>query len=428
MIDPIPFSTRLKDATHSAHERLQRTAYSAALLSGTAPAQCVISHLRALWVVHDTLERVLDSPGAGNDFSGAFRLKEIHRAAEIGRDLDRFVPKVQRDIPSATRAALDLAQRIRQRSVTCPLSLAGCVYVLEGSRHGALQLEARVVSALGAHPTESLAYFTGLREGTQAHWLRVKGLIDEHIASGRDQQDAIDAALETFAGFETLFSALLPFDPDDLRFTAISINPSAGDHPIPQDERELAAALDAGHRCFGIHPYLRERFGERGLRFTLSDSAWLATLAAQDGNNVARQVRWLAGVLAHRGMPSYLLQLHLEILHEELVRATEAVGRHDRLLSGAAVLAELRRPHVTDRAMQAANDEFEQAVGEPWASRMRNTGCLVAAAVADERSGITDSSQALLGWLTDPELFPRHWIDAVGNLYRHMGGDQGAGA
>ena len=80
---------------------------------------------------------------------------------------------------------------------------------------------------------------------------------------------------------------------------------------MPEDSREIKAALTAGARAWAEYPYLEKRFGERGHRFTNSDSCWLATLHESTQDEADRQVHWLAGILANRGIPTVILISHL---------------------------------------------------------------------------------------------------------------------
>src|SRR5690242_4478357 len=80
--------------------------------------------------------------------------------------------------------------------------------------------------------------------------------------------------------------------------SATSINPSAGQHVVTADPRELAASERAGDRSWSDWTYYARRYGERGRQFTRSDSAWIVTLTSQAPTVVERQLRWLAELLA----------------------------------------------------------------------------------------------------------------------------------
>lgn len=192
------------------------------------------------------------------------------------------------------------------------------------------------------------------------------------------------------------------------------LNAEAGTHPVPSDPREWDAALRAGDLCWRRFPYLAERFGKRGLRFARSDSAWLATLTRLDPPVVSEQVAWLRGILATRGIPSVVMQTHLEILCDELAAALPA-GRvaHGRLREAAVGLAAARRAHVAEAPLAALAAEFAAATGERWRTRLPHTPVLLAAALADELDGSVGAVRSLVGWLTEPQRFPPAWRSAV---------------
>ena len=55
-------------------------------------------------------------------------------------------------------------------------------------------------------------------------------------------------------------------------------NPEAGDHVISVDPAEQSAAAAAIRASWREFPYYARRYGERGWRFSLSDTGWLQTL------------------------------------------------------------------------------------------------------------------------------------------------------
>lgn len=144
------------------------------------------------------------------------------------------------------------------------------------------------------------------------------------------------------------------------------------------------------------------------------------TLTAHDQSVVDAQVEWLGGVLGSRGMPSLLLQRHLELLYEELIgRMPERSGSgYGKLLAAADRLAEQRRAVIADADFAAIRHPFEQAVGPDWRARLPGTGTLLVCAVVDRARGVEQAVSSLEGWLTDPQRFPPHWIAAVGEALR----------
>jgi hypothetical protein len=124
---------------------------------------------------------------------------------------------------------------------------------------------------------------------------------------------------------------------------ARDINPDAGTHAISNDPAERAAAEAATRQSWREFPYYPRRYGERGWRFSLSDSGWLSTLSDASDSEAFEQTRWLARLLVSRGMPQYLLERHLFHLHSALMQALPAkVKRYERLQRCAQRLREER--------------------------------------------------------------------------------------
>lgn len=179
---------------------------------------------------------------------------------------------------------------------------------------------------------------------------------------------------------------------------AAVVNPASGGYDITTDATLLRAAVRAAQGSIDAMPYYGARYGERGSRFATTDSAWLVSLAGLGEGRATRQVEWLSRVLAARGMPSWLLEIHLDALVAEVrsVAGDEAVGA---LPAAAAALAEARRSHVDDELMRSAERWADEALGD--AAPVPRTGALVAAAVADQLAGVTRDDSALMDWFTD---------------------------
>lgn len=192
------------------------------------------------------------------------------------------------------------------------------------------------------------------------------------------------------------------------------LNPAAGSHPVSSDPREVAAALRAGERALEEFPYYRARYAERGRLFALSDGAWLVTLCEGEWPYLREQVLWLGRVLSSRGIPRWLLERHLAVLHEELTRhLPEHSGRYDGLLRAAGHLRELRLAILPDAEHHRLARDFADRVGPEWEARLPGMGGILVAAVVDESAGIADAVPAVAGWCADPERFPSSWRDAV---------------
>jgi hypothetical protein len=193
-----------------------------------------------------------------------------------------------------------------------------------------------------------------------------------------------------------------------------AINPDAGTHPIPRDPARLAAALQAGERILTRYPYVTERFGARGRRFTASDSAWLATLPSYPQALVDAQVSWLGGVLAHRGIPLLLLERQLILLAQEF-RRCRASSHHDSdtLCAAATALAIQRRARLEDRTIGQVERCLARTLRASSLCHWRGTGEIIASAVADHANGVTADLSTTIPWLSDERRFTRPWIEAI---------------
>ena len=162
--------------------------------------------------------------------------------------------------------------------------------------------------------------------------MRLEAVTTDEATTAR----VVAAAGDSFEYLLRIFGALCPLEEGTLKPLATSLNPEAGAHPVPTDLREIEAAVHAGEKCLQKIPYFEARYGERGRRFTSSDSAWLVTLSDLDDAQAIEQVFWLGRVLAARGMPRLTLQIHLELLFEELVNAVPARRERYATLQRAA--------------------------------------------------------------------------------------------
>jgi hypothetical protein len=232
--------------------------------------------------------------------------------------------------------------------------------------------------------------------------------------SAEERDSIAQATTVFFSHLEMVFQALYPLKSESKTILATTINPEAGRHAVPADPAELQAALRAGERCWRRFPYFEQRFGERGLRFTKSDGAWLGTLFRSEPEQILQQVRWLGRLLAARGMPTLLLQVKLEMLVEELSAATPAKqAEYQKLLPASTALLEARRKHLSDVQVEHIATAFDAAVGPEWTAKLPHTGALLACAVADDAGEFEGAVKSLKPWLTDPARFPAAWIAAV---------------
>jgi hypothetical protein len=197
------------------------------------------------------------------------------------------------------------------------------------------------------------------------------------------------------------------------RTSARTLNPEAGEHVISADPGEQAAAEAATRLSWREFPYYAKRYGERGWRFSLSDSGWLQTLCELSADAARAQMVWLANLLAARGMPRYLMERHLDHLHAELVaRLPDRADRYDFLRPLSAHLRELREASLPASAFARLASEFE-ARTRGCQGAVKNMGTVIVAAIADDAAGIGNVLTLVIDWTTDAERFDPEWVQAV---------------
>jgi heme oxygenase len=412
MSESTPAMDRLRAATRQEHLRLEALPFFRALLAGDLSITSYVGLLRALSVVYEVFEQAMMQ--AQHPRLVAVWDSSKRKLPLIDRDLAYFHRYDLPQTPVASLRAHLLTQAIRGRAHDDPVSLLGYLYVLAGSTLGGLVLRKHIARTFALPGSDGLAYVSSDEKTTKAHWNALTQRMNSVLIDVAEQDRVIAAAAEAFTGIGHIIEALHPVNANPPRELARYLNPAAGSHGITMDARELQAALRAGERSWRQFPYYQWRYGERGRQFTRSDSAWLVTLAAHEQPVVDQQIRWLGRLLAARGMPQWMLELHLELLYEELVAAVpEQHGSYARLQAAAHGLRDQRRQYLSDQALAEHIAAFDQQVGSDWSARLPKTGGLLAAAVADEQSGITHAVTSIERWITDSSRFPSQWIEAV---------------
>jgi heme oxygenase len=395
--------TALREAVRDRHARMEALPFIAALTGGQLPLVSYVGQLRAMAVIHGTLEHELaqlPSPPLQ-----AFLAGRPSRLGHLRQDLGRFDPLAVADLQDAQAPTRRIAEGIRRLRADQPIDLLGTFYVLEGTTLGNAVHHGDVLRLLAGQGIATASYYHGYGSETGRRWEAFRAAMDAVPLEPGDRDRILQVALDLFDQLEVLFGALYP--PGPTCFTAAMLNPEAGDHPVPQDPRILAAALRAVTRCRAAFPYFEERFGERGRGFSQSDGAWLATLAGLPGSLVLSQVDWLGRILGNRCIPRLTLERQLAFLHEELAASG---GDPGGLLQEAA--AELRRQRcqvLPEDLFSRLAEDFERAS----ASRLPGTGGLLLSALCDREAGITGALTSLLPWLTEAERFPASWRTAV---------------
>lgn len=402
----------LREATRIEHRRVELLPFAGALAASQLPIESYGGFLDALFIIHSSLEQALTS--TKDAVLRAVWGDSLRQTPRLQRDLAFFEPQKLVKSRVVTIRARVVAQRIRQRAAEDPLSLLGYLYVLTGATLGGAILKTQVAHTFGLEGMNGIAYLSSHADEPNSAWGRFRRRMNAIPFDDSEQHRIVDAANEAFALISQIIEALYPFELSDPRMLARALNWEAGRHVVPLDEREMDAALRAGELSRHRFPYYKLRYGLRGERYTRSDSAWLVTLAGYDTAIVEKQIVWLGHVLSGRGMPQWLLESHLVVLHEMLVAAVpENAAVYDKLLHVAGVLGVRRRKHVGDDIMMACGSAFARQVGDEWSQKLPEAGQLIAAAVADEKQGIRLAVSSVESWMVDESRFPKHWVEAV---------------
>jgi hypothetical protein len=388
---PTAFDT-LREATSALRAQIETGRYSRALNEGTLPIAKYASFLRALHAVYAELEHAVAT--CSLEVLRRVHGRCVERRGQLEGDLQSLGVDLQ-GVDAAVLSALVLAQRMRLDAAHDLTALFGYVEVMEGSQ----------LTCLTRGPAiESLAYIGDAERDAFLASL-------EAMLPGTALGEATTGAQHALEGLAALLDVVISGRYDE--GMASVLNREAGLHPVPRDLREVQAALFAGERSRETWAYYQARYGERGHRFTRSDSAWLVTLVRESPEQARRQITWLARVLATRGMPQLLLERHLEELHAQLSELVpERSADYASLRNIAAEMANSRRTLLSDEDSETLAREFafvtDQAPLPPL-----EAGQLLVAAVLDETRGIPDAVESLCRWLNDPARTSAAWRDAV---------------
>ena len=403
---------RLRQSTKERHDAVERVALFRALRAGELPRTSLVSYLRGLTIVHAGLETAL-SRRFGASY-GPWRAGST-RVDDLMATLEAAGATGMPDVPRAVDAALAWADTVMLESERGP-ALLGMHYVLEGSQLGGHVLRDRVAGALGVAP-ERVTYYRGDAALLGPRWEAYRADLNAMGLDGDEQEVLIEAAHVAYDGVEAVASAAFPYQESELRHRLTAINPEAGRHAMPRSEVEIARALRCAKVSWDRFPYLAERFGERGRRYTNSDSCWLVSLYDEPAPSVVAGLRWLRIVLASRGLPTVILEQHLEAIERDVAlddpaRAAASPGFRSALESFRAERDRLLAPAIRRALRERWQPRFDAAPG----LRVAAAADLLIGARLDTALGVTGAWTATHGWFVDPARFSGAWIEAVGSL------------
>lgn len=410
----------LKNAVSHQHARMEALPFIVALTNCTLPLESYVGLLRAMAVIHGTLEHELDQLQPHP--IRTVMLDRPSRLVHLRKDLSIFDKEMIPDIEAAVSETRKIAEQIRLYRVKETEALLGILYVLEGTTLGNSVHLRDVLNNFGDKTSGKAYYYSGYGQDTARYWQEFRSAMNNlHIGqAGCDR--VIQVASDFFTQLEALFTVLYPIDSSKMVFTAGMLNPEAGDHSVPDDGKELEAAVVAAKRCRDEFPYFDERYQERGRSFAKSDAAWLASLTLLPETQLVSQAEWLGRVLANRGMPRITLECQLEMLHEELVSAVpEKVDTYSGLAEVAKKLKKDRLRYIPESVYSKLAKDFCLATDNELQGRFKRTSDLIISAVSDRSAGISEAINSLQPWLTDEERFSSQWIAAVNKTFELAG-------
>lgn len=398
---------RLRTATQEPHARLEALAYARAVLDGTVELAQYQSFLRAIYLIQTELEGAVERAGRAD-------VRNVYgEPAERRHALEQDLAALAVDphlVDAPALHALVFNQRMRLAQERDSGQLFGYLYVLEGAQLGGIVQHAALASRSDLAP--GLSFLRGAAKGARARFESFVQRLDAALGDPATLLAAERGAVAAFEGFFALFSALTP-SAGQAPSLISELNFEAGNHALPDDLREVAAALQAGEESYRATTYYTARYGERGLRFTRSDSAWLATLVREDATLAERHVQWLGRVLAARGMPRILLEQHLDKLAHTLARSVpERASSYATLATCAARLRQERIGAMPEGRGELLASGFVKARSSELDIQPHEAARLLLAAVADERCHVPGAVAAIEGFLLDPSRFSSEWVAA----------------
>jgi heme oxygenase len=405
----------LKEAIRERHARMETLPFVIALTEGRLPRESYVGQLRATARILAVLEHELAQlpSTAIKDLLADCPSRLVHLRQDLTL-LDRLhIP----DVAAATEPTRMIAERIRHYRIEQPKQLLAVLYVLQGTILGNTVHLPDILKNFGDQTAGAAYFYAGYGDKTAECWRKFCMAMNAFPIQRDEYEKITRAAPEFFDLLEALFLALYPIQKEGQIFTAGMINHEAGEHPVPQDIKEIEAAVAAAQKCCVEIPYYLERYQERGQRFAASDAAWLATLSELPMTQLVGQVEWLGRVLSNRGMPRITMERQLELLYQELSAAVPAKrGQYAGLLEAAANMKRERLSQIPEQVFRSLAQEFQTRTNDELQGRFKRTGDLLLSAVCDEAAGITQAVPSLLPWLQDASRFPPQWIIAVNTV------------
>lgn len=205
MLGTFDLTALLREATAPSHQAIGEVRFFQELSAGRLPRRAAVDYLRGLAAIHAALEAALNE--AAGELRGLWK-PDMARGPVLRRDLDAAGAQDTPASPAADAAARALAAAVARDSAR-PLSLAGYLYVLEGSQMGGQGLRKLFAAALGL-PEDGFSYYSGDGKATVARWLAFKKGLSALGATPAEGAEIARTAAAAFDGIAALAAAALP--------------------------------------------------------------------------------------------------------------------------------------------------------------------------------------------------------------------------
>lgn len=202
-----PLMARLREETRAAHELTEEIPFSQALLNHTLPLNQYVAQLRALALVHLSLETALSE--SHNPIIRAVWRPSLAKLPLLDEDLAFFGCELGLDRPQAVAAATALADEITHVATSQPIALLGYLYVLEGSTLGGTVLRKHIRAAYDLEGEAGLAYYSVYGRHVMPNWRQFKARMDAAVPYTCDRDAIVAASRRAFVGIGEVLNALL---------------------------------------------------------------------------------------------------------------------------------------------------------------------------------------------------------------------------
>jgi heme oxygenase len=194
---------RIRTAISSAHESIEKTPYSVAIMRGNIGISDYVVSLAQLHAVHQALEEVAPNSALSDFFDD-----EMVRTEALKRDLKFWGIRLA-DLTILPETAAT-TQLIRNSVESNPVSLLGFIYVLEGSRMGSLVIVKPLSAAFQVtpHDGQGLDYHTDGARKTPGRLAAWKARVEQLELTTSDVDIMESAAVGLMESLTSLYAKL----------------------------------------------------------------------------------------------------------------------------------------------------------------------------------------------------------------------------